>query len=610
MWYSSLRKLVHQVSSAARHRRRPKTRRQRWKATCRLELDLLENRLAPARITWTGAGDCRFWHDPNNWDLRRPPGAGDDVIIPDVQCTQSVEYTAVSGSTSIDSLTTAEEFRVTGGRLTLGRAVSTIDNAFTVTLNGVLRLNGAVLRGTGTLTNSASLPYGIELAGSAVDVALENRGGLLVLASEPSTIAGTLRTSGSSEIQVQAAYFTPATLTVTHPDGFTNDGTIVLAGSVNNATLNVTGGGALINTGSIASATPGPRYLTASLDNRGTLTAAGTLRINKVNGRHINSGVIDVTSGTLTVSQAAAFVNTGIINATGGNVIFWQSVFTNNGTINISAGRLFSIDGGRFTNYEFNTLTGGTYHVAGTLRFTNADIRSLAATLLLDGPNWAVGGLNLAINQASGILVLLPDAFLEVPGNFHNDGVFLGVLGNLTVNGAFGNTGFVLAALATLTATGNYTQTGTGTTYLAFGTLVARLVDIQSGLLTGTGVVQGDLRNAARVSVGGEASFGTLAVLGNYTQTPTGVLEIELGGLRPDTDYDVLAVVGTATLAGTLNVACVGGYRPNLGDRYVFLMSGGIVGNFTIFLGLDLCGGLRLRASHDGFNYTLEAVSP
>jgi hypothetical protein len=41
----------------------------------RLSFELLETRLVPSLVTWTGAGDHTSWSDPRNWDSHQLPDA-------------------------------------------------------------------------------------------------------------------------------------------------------------------------------------------------------------------------------------------------------------------------------------------------------------------------------------------------------------------------------------------------------------------------------------------------------------------------------------------------------------------------------------------------------
>ncbi len=68
-------------------------------------------------------------------------------------------------------------------------------------------------------------------------------------------------------------------------------------------------------------------------------------------------------------------------------------------------------------------------------------------------------------------------------------------------------------------------------------------------------------------------------------QTPA-TLEIELGGTTPETEFDLLEVSGTATLAGNLNVLLVdlgsGLFTPALGDTFeIITASDGVLGEFS-----------------------------
>src|SRR5439155_10486849 len=46
-----------------------------------LLLEVLEERHAPATITWTGAAGDNAFLSAGNWNLNRAPGAGDQVVI-------------------------------------------------------------------------------------------------------------------------------------------------------------------------------------------------------------------------------------------------------------------------------------------------------------------------------------------------------------------------------------------------------------------------------------------------------------------------------------------------------------------------------------------------
>ncbi len=83
------------------------------------------------------------------------------------------------------------------------------------------------------------------------------------------------------------------------------------------------------------------------------------------------------------------------------------------------------------------------------------------------------------------------------------------------------------------------------------------------------------LVNSGVVNVGG--AVGTLVVSGNYTQTGTGTLNIDLS---TSTSHDRLQISGLATLAGALNLTGLNGYSPAPGLSFPIITWGGYTGGF------------------------------
>jgi hypothetical protein len=80
--------------------------------------------------------------------------------------------------------------------------------------------------------------------------------------------------------------------------------------------------------------------------------------------------------------------------------------------------------------------------------------------------------------------------------------------------------------------------------------------------------VIGNVVNAGVVSPG--ASPGLLTINGNYVQSPTGTLRMEIGGLAPATQFDQLATA-YSTLDGALEITFTNGFVPNWGDVFPIL---------------------------------------
>lgn len=107
-------------------------------------------------------------------------------------------------------------------------------------------------------------------------------------------------------------------------------------------------------------------------------------------------------------------------------------------------------------------------------------------------------------------------------------------------------------------------------------------VTIDPGVVDGgLGTFGGTVVNSGTINpglAGPGAPPATVAVANNYVQTGTGTLVIELASL---TSFDQVAVTGTATLAGTVQIDTVNGYDP-LGQSFTFLTAdGGVNGTFS-----------------------------
>jgi hypothetical protein len=142
-------------------------------------------------------------------------------------------------------------------------------------------------------------------------------------------------------------------------------------------------------------------------------------------------------------------------------------------------------------------------------------------------------------------------------------------------------------SFVTLAVRGTYTQTAGVTNLASRSTLdVSMPVSLQGGTLNlnsgavdtpqgglaigaaatlnGPGAIAANVTNAGTITPGEAVGVGgtdTLYITGNYTQTGTGVLNFDIAGELPSY-YNYLSIIGTATLAGTVNVTLLNGYMP------------------------------------------------
>lgn len=140
----------------------------------------------------------------------------------------------------------------------------------------------------------------------------------------------------------------------------------------------------------------------------------------------------------------------------------------------------------------------------------------------------------------------------------------------------FTNTGLVDVLSGTLDFA-HYVQTA-GETRIRGGAITSsQILDFQGGILTGTDSVSAVL-NAGDVQPGSD--LGTLQVVGAYQQTSGGLLSIELAAGA----QDKLQVHGAVSLGGQLDVTLVGGYTPTLNDQFTIIdndATDAVSGNFA-----------------------------
>src|SRR5262249_14641083 len=115
--------------------------------------------------------------------------------------------------------------------------------------------------------------------------------------------------------------------------------------------------------------------------------------------------------------------------------------------------------------------------------------------------------------------------------------------------------------------------------------------------------------NNGELNPGLDAAVGTLTVIGNYTQSSTGVLNIRIGGPTEE-DCDHLAVLGTAHFGAggaTLNVTLVARFYPQVGQRFTVFTFGSLMGQFAT-VNLPSFDGGQFDAQYSDTSLTLVTV--
>jgi hypothetical protein len=434
---------------------------------------------------------------------------------------------------------------------------------------------------------------------------------------------GTITAEGHCQIGRNGATVTnEGTITVNNPtagaslavvqSAFTNSGTITLANARD--TFSVAGGtfepdgslagpGTLVLQGITTTLTPDAANAVGALRVvNSTLTSPGTLtNLVAITGSTINAAVVNQAS--LTVG-ANTTVNGPFTNAAGAtvtiagssdqpaNVTFTQGC-TNSGSIVLAGGddqvttsAALTVTGGTLTNAPGATIKTVNGPGPGGARLLNAALDNQGTFTILEGTVLTgslansgtinVQGSDLTVNLAgpgatavnSGTLAISSlQALILEGGDFANAGtVTLGHFGSVVV-------------------TGNYMQTA-GSTQLDSGLLTAGgLVDLEGGVLAGTGVINATVLNNAELDLGQTGSPGILTIVGDYTQSSGGALVVEIGGPNPGTGFDQLNITGQANLDGTLTVNLINGFVPHTGDSFQVLSFGSGTGTFATLNG-------------------------
>lgn len=358
------------------------------------------------------------------------------------------------------------------------------------------------------------------------------------------------------------------------------------------------------------------------------LSGTGTLQISAVTlNRAINlnngatlafdSGAQSVATHTVGTSSAVTFALRGAGNATlgdAGNDLTGGSGSTITVTSE-TAGNTLIVN--QSSNYTGNWAIGSL----ATVRVGNPSALGTGAATVNSAGTLEINNLTLdrVVTMNSGATLIGTGASARANGTITvsgNAGVFLGTGGSpsdvftlgdgandLTGGAANSSILVVGAGKVVLTQDSDYVgawfvSSGTlqvsNPTGSATGSGAVRVTN--TGTLQGTGSIAGPVENFGIIAPG--ASPGKLTLTTTYTQKTGGSLQIELAGTAPGTGYDQLLVTGAASLAGTLDVSLVGGFKPATGDAFDVLVAGSRTGTFGTVQLPDLGGRVQWNTAY------------
>ena len=382
-----------------------------------------------------------------------------------------------------------------------------------------------------------------------------------------------------------------------------NTGQQVLVGGSGNGTLNVLNGAVL---SSVAGSSPtgsagvvGYGFYTPTATGTATVDGAGSQW--NLNGGGLIVGEYGTGTSSLTISNGG-LVTGGIgtigYDNTGNSIVTVESAGqwtmtgdlyvggrTLNSTTGVGSGTLNVTSGGTVTDVNavlaFSTGSTGTVTVTGA----NSQWNNSGSLTIGDAGTGSLTVTNNATVTAGGALTVGPNGTLT-------DNATVKV-GTTTPTGTATNAGTVtIGSKGTMTLLSGWTYVQTGGSTQVDGSLTVPILNLNGGLLSGTGAI-GSLAAPAMVMnnagiVKGGDSPGTLNIIGNYTQALNGTLLTQIAGTGPG-NYGVLDISGSAALDGTLDISLLNGFTPTAGETFVILDSSALSGTFSTVDGGNLC---------------------
>ena len=326
-----------------------------------------------------------------------------------------------------------------------------------------------------------------------------------------------------------------------------------------------------------------------SVSNGASYSTVGSAFLRASNGTFrvdsdliLNANFEVMGTGTLNALSNITFYNTFKLGGSGtfdgpGNITFNNTFNWSGGTMKgtgrtiIAPGARIAILGNTFSKNLRRHLDlhgNGSISGAGSLLGSNAVNFTILPTGvfdLLDNPTLGTQG-------SGAVPTLVNQGLLRKP-----DGTGTANIGFNVVN-----SGIVDSQTGTISFPRSYIQTG-GSTLLSGGNLAGNLLDLRAGQLTGAGNIAANILSAADVFPGAPLNFLTVSgsVPKDFTSTPAGKMNLDLGGTVPGTGYDQVQVSGSANLAGTLNVAFLNGFVPALGSEFVVMTYSAHSGSFS-----------------------------
>ena len=358
---------------------------------------------------------------------------------------------------------------------------------------------------------------------------------------------------------------------------------------------------------SLSAASGSTMSILAVVSGNGTLVKSGAGNV-QLNATNTYTGGTIVREGILILGSSNANKNglgTGNVTLDGGtlNMINVQAndVFTRNIIVSTGSTGGFGIDGrcsitstltgggtlNLYSPYVRGDLSGNWSAFTGQINVTGVDFRvnnayglANASIDLASGVTaYRNGGTALAVGAISGVVGSTMSATPWTVGSKNTDATFAGIISGNSVT-KVGTGSWTLTGANTYTSgtsinggkllVNNTTGSGTGT-----GTVNV----FNTGALGGTGIITGlvNINNGGTLAPGTNG-IGNLTINNAVNMVSGSSTEIQLN--KSTGTRDLLTVVGTLTLNGTLKVELLGNTPPVAGDKFKIFAATTIAGSF------------------------------
>jgi autotransporter-associated beta strand protein len=303
---------------------------------------------------------------------------------------------------------------------------------------------------------------------------------------------------------------------------------------------------------------------TASTLGFATVQVAGQTTAQTTNSLVVNTGGTVTTAGNFTLANTTnAQINTATTN----------SLTVNGGTFSNSGGVLYIGNtnlANTFTQTNSVTVAGGTLNQAGAAVSLGAS--GSVATNYTNSLNISSGAMNIGTSASGQALQVgtAQNTASSVSNTVNLSGGKLVVSGQISALGGTGQVNTFNWTGGQLTAG---TVTATSATWAAAG---------------GGGIAGSILNNTGGTFAPGDiGTGGKTTVTGGYTQGANGILAIDLGSATIATAfqsgvafYDTIAMTGSLSLDGKLNVSAINSYTPS-GTFNIITGAASNTGTFT-----------------------------